>query len=165
MKSFLFHEPKQHGTPDFPFEYHYVEKNHTRYNMSFHWHKEWEIIRVIKGEFVAHIDNTIFTAQPGDIVLVQDGMLHGGTPKDCVYECFLFDLHGLYRNLDAVKTYLRPVYRHAILPHIYFSASENTSLTLVISQLSDICHYQTHSASHNYSTDYTKYQSYRCSFL
>ena len=139
MNSFLFHEPKQHGTKDFPFEYFYIEKSHSRYNMPFHWHKEWEIIHVIEGTFTAYADDVMFTAGPGDFLLVRDGMLHGGTPDNCVYECFLFDLHGLYRNLDTVKPYLRPVYRGLILPGIYYPSGENTALGHAISQLSEFC--------------------------
>lgn len=139
MNSFVFHEPKPHGTPDFPFEYFYIEKSHPRYHMSFHWHKEWEIIHVIKGVFTAYIDDVMFTVRPGDSLLVQGGMLHGGISDNCVYECFLFDLHGLYRNLDTVKPYLRPVYRKFILPDIYFPAGENTSIGYAISQLSEFC--------------------------
>ncbi|MBQ8813622.1 MAG: helix-turn-helix transcriptional regulator [Lachnospiraceae bacterium] len=139
MNSFLFHEPRQHGTPDFPFEYYYVDKSHPRYNMPFHWHKEWEIIHVLEGTFTAHADNTVYTAHPGDLLLIRDGMLHGGTPDDCIYECFLFDLHGLYRNLDMVKKHLRPIYRQQTLPDIYYPVGKSVKIDHIISELSAIC--------------------------
>ena len=124
MNSLTFHESEQHGTPDFPVEYFYLDSTHPRYNMPFHWHKEWEIIHVLEGTFTAHADDAVFIAHPGDTVLIRDGMLHGGTPDNCVYECFLFDLHGLFRNLDMVKKYLRPVYRQQILPEIFYPAAQ-----------------------------------------
>ena len=124
MNSLTFHESEQHGTPDFPVEYFYLDSTHPRYNMPFHWHKEWEIIHVLEGTFTAHADDSVFIARPGDTVLIRDGMLHGGTPDNCVYECFLFDLHGLFRNLDMVKKYLRPVYRQQILPEIFYPATQ-----------------------------------------
>ncbi len=136
MKSFTFHEPKQHGTPDFPFEYHYINPAHPRYEMPFHWHKEWEIIHIIEGIFTVHTDDIVYTAQAGDTLLVRDGMLHGGTPENCIYECFLFDLHGLFRNLDMVKKYLRPIYREQILPEIYYPAGKMPEVDDVISRLS-----------------------------
>lgn len=139
MNSFIFHEPKPHGTPDFPFEYFYVEKSHAQYNMPFHWHKEWEIIHVLEGTFTVYADHIMYTVGPGDFLLVQGGMLHGGTPCDCVYECFVFDLHGLYRNLDTVKPYLRPVYRRLVLPDIYYPSGKNAVLSHAISQLSEFC--------------------------
>ena len=136
MNSFIFHEPKQHGTPDFPVEYYYLDKSHPRYNMPMHWHKEWEIIHIIKGTFTAHADDQVYIAHSGDILLMRDGMLHGGTPDDCVYECFLFDLHGLFRNLDMVKPHLRPVYRQQILPDIIYPAGKIPEMNHLLSQLS-----------------------------
>ena len=135
MNSLTFHESEQHGTPDFPVEYFYLDSTHPRYNMAFHWHKEWEIIHVLEGTFTAHADDTVFIAHAGDTVLIRDGMLHGGTPDNCVYECFLFDLHGLFRNLDMVKKYLRPVYRQQILPEIFYPASQTPQVKDIIRSL------------------------------
>ena len=135
MNSLTFHESEQHGTPDFPVEYFYLDSTHPRYNMPFHWHKEWEIIHVLEGTFTAHADDAVFVAHPGDTVLIRDGMLHGGTPENCVYECFLFDLHGLFRNLDMVKKYLRPVYRQQILPEIFYPAAQTPQVKDMIRNL------------------------------
>lgn len=115
-----FHEGKQHGTADFPAAYYYVDRDHPQYNMPFHWHKEWEIIRVLQGELVLHVDEQEYCAGSGDLLLIRDGMLHGGTPVDCVYECFVFDLHGLFRDVSAVKKYLRPIYHNHLLPQVFY---------------------------------------------
>jgi AraC-like DNA-binding protein len=135
INSLTFHESEQHGTLDFPAEYFYLDANHPRYNMAFHWHKEWEIIHVLEGTFTAHADDAVFVAHAGDTVLIRDGMLHGGTPDNCVYECFLFDLHGLFRNLDMVKKYLRPVYRQQILPEIFYPAAQTPQVKEIIRNL------------------------------
>ena len=135
INSLTFHESEQHGTLDFPAEYFYLDANHPRYNMAFHWHKEWEIIHVLEGTFTAHADDAVFVAHAGDTVLIRDGMLHGGTPDNCVYECFLFDLHGLFRNLDMVKKYLRPVYRQQILPEIFYPAAQTPQVKEIICSL------------------------------
>ncbi|MBR3762725.1 MAG: helix-turn-helix transcriptional regulator [Lachnospiraceae bacterium] len=140
MKSFTFHEATQHGTLDFPFEYHYLNAAHPRYNMPLHWHKEWEIIHIIEGTFIAHTDDMVYTVHAGDTLLVRDGMLHGGIPENCIYECFLFDLHGLFRNLDMVKKYLRPIYREQILPEIYYPKGKMPEVDDVISKLSNAYH-------------------------
>jgi len=135
MNSLTFHESEQHGTPDFPVEYFYLDCTHPRYNMAFHWHKEWEIIHVLEGTFTTHADDAVFIAHAGDTVLIRDGMLHGGTPDNCVYECFLFDLHGLFRNLDMVKKYLRPIYRQQILPKIFYPAAQAPQVKNIIRNL------------------------------
>ena len=137
MYSLTFHETKQHGTAEFPAEYVYVDASHPRYNMPFHWHKEWELIHVLEGSFTVHADDLIYVAQKGDTVLIRDGMLHGGTPENCVYACFLFDLHGLFRNLDMVKKYLRPFYRQQILPEILYPARVHPDIREIVVRLTD----------------------------
>ena len=82
MQSLMYHEKKRHGTIDFPVEYHYVDSSHPQYVMPFHWHKEWELIRIIQGTFTMHADEEVLTANPGDILLLRDRMLHGGVPHN-----------------------------------------------------------------------------------
>lgn len=135
MYSLSFHEKKRHGTLEFPAEYYYVDQSHPNYNMPFHWHKEWELIRILRGTFLIHADETEISAKAGDVLLIRDGMFHGGTPKDCIYECFVFDLHGLYRNLDTVKKYLRPIYRQQLLPQIHYPCDQKPEIAAVVSEL------------------------------
>lgn len=135
MYSLSFHEKKRHGTLEFPAEYYYVDQSHPNYNMPFHWHKEWELIRILQGTFLLHADEAEIPASAGDILLIRDGMFHGGTPRDCIYECFVFDLHGLYRNLDTVKKYLRPIYRQQLLPQIYYPYDQEPEISAIVSEL------------------------------
>ena len=131
MYNLVFHEQRQHGTIEFPAEYYYITQEHPRYHMGFHWHKEWEIIRILKGNFLLHLDGQEYHAQAGDVFLVRDGMLHGGVPQDCVYECFVFDLHGLFRDVNSVKKYLRPIYRNVLLPQVYFQDKQEDIYPIV----------------------------------
>lgn len=120
MYSFAYNERKQHGTAEFPAAYYYVNEEHPSYNMPFHWHREWELIRVQKGTFLLSVDGEEYLAKAGDILLLREGMLHGGIPQKCVYQCFNFDLHGLFANVLSVKEYLRPFYRQQYLPEIFY---------------------------------------------
>lgn len=120
MHYFSYNENKQHGTPEFPVDYYYVDEKHSNYNMPFHWHKEWEIIYILEGELLLSIDGQELCAQRGDVVLLREGTLHGGVPKDCIYECFDFYFHGLFANVLSVKEHLRPFYRHVFSPVLYY---------------------------------------------
>lgn len=91
MNYLAFHESKTRGTFDFPIEFHYVEPPHPRYQMPFHWHMEHEVILVLEGTFTLSLDTVTYEMQPGDAVLIPDGVIHGGTPHGCVYECVVFD--------------------------------------------------------------------------
>lgn len=140
MASLVFHEEKQHGTTDFPIEYYYIDSSHPRYRMPLHWHKEWEIIHIIQGIFTVQADDSVFTAQAGDTLLIRDGMLHGGIPQDCAYECLLFDLHHLFSSLDIVKKYVWPVCQQHVLPEIYYPSESFPELAAVVSRLFHACH-------------------------
>lgn len=146
MHSLTFHETKQHGTPEFPIEYFYIDCDHPRYHMPVHWHKEWELIYVLQGIFPIYTDDVLHTAKAGDVLLIRDGMLHGGIPEDCVYECFLFDLHGLFRNLEMVKKYLRPIYRLLLLPQIHYDGGEYPEIAEIVSELMTVYRRQLHKA-------------------
>lgn len=120
MHYFAYNEGKQHGTSEFPAAYYYITEEHPSYNMPFHWHKEWEIIRILQGEFLFYIDGQEYHAQKGDILLLREGILHGGNPQNCIYDCLDFDLHGLFGNVFSVKDFLRPFYRNILLPDLYY---------------------------------------------
>lgn len=135
MHAFTHLDQTRHGTPSFPAEYYYVDSRHPRYQMPFHWHNEWEILRVLAGEFRMYLDEEEYCAHTGDIFLIRGGMLHGGTPSDCTYECFVFDLYGLFRSMDMVKGYLRPFYRQTQLPQTFFPAEDAEPVQTLIGEL------------------------------
>lgn len=120
MHAFSSLDRTQHGTLEFPVEYYYVDRQHPRYQMPFHWHKEWEILRVLDGSLQISLENEQYAMSRGDILLIRGGVLHGGEPKNCIYECLVFDLYGIFRRIEMVKPYLRPFYRQASLPQSFY---------------------------------------------
>ena len=98
MNFFDYKENKQHGRFDFPLEFYHVSPENPRYNMPYHWHTECEIIKIIKGEFLIILDDKKVLAKENDIIFVNGGILHGGTPKDCIYECIVFDMKSLFKE-------------------------------------------------------------------
>ncbi len=110
MKDIQFNERKQHGLPEFPFQYYYIDANHPQYVMPLHWHGEFEIIRVISGSFELYVDNRLITLNRGECAIINCTAMHRGIPKDCVYECIVFSLSMLYKKSnDAIRKYLRPI--------------------------------------------------------
>ncbi len=124
MQKFNFLDKKQHGTTEFPVEYYYVDSRHPRYHMATHWHGEWELLRVLEGSFLLTLDNEQYSLKAGDILLIASETLHGGEPTDCVYECLVFDLYGLFKKNDAVKPQLRPFYHGDLLPDRLFTNAD-----------------------------------------
>ena len=131
LQKFDYLDKIHHGTAEFPVEYYYVDSAHPRYHMAFHWHNEWELIRVKAGTLVVTLGDTQYITHAGDILLVSGETLHGGEPTDCVYECLVFDLYGLFKKNEAVKQYLRPFYRQDVTPDCLFSQKDNAVSSLL----------------------------------
>lgn len=110
MKDLQFNEKKQHGLPDFPFQYYFIDSTHPQYVMPLHWHGEFEIIRVIKGEFELYLDNRSFILKSGEAALIDCASMHRGIPTDAIYECVVFSLSMLYKKSnDIVRKFIRPI--------------------------------------------------------
>lgn len=110
MKYSDYNEGKLHGTNVFPLEYYYVTPDNPQYIMSTHWHKEFEIIKVISGCFNLNLNSIGYTLTAGNIIFVECGTLHGGVPDNCVYECLVFDLNMLKRRQnDAITPLISPL--------------------------------------------------------
>lgn len=106
MHYIKYKEIKHHGTPNFPAGYYHVTENHPQYAMPYHWHEELELIHIVSGIFEVTINEITRVAGPGDVLFVNSGFLHGGTPHDCVYECLVFPV-GLLFNQTYASTFLK----------------------------------------------------------
>lgn len=114
MKYLDYKEDKQQGTFDFPVAFYHVEANHPRYQMPYHWHLEYEIIRVLEGYFHLIADGRQVTAQKGDLLLIPGGALHGGNAEECVYECIVFDMKLMLSNNKICNKLIQQLLRHEI---------------------------------------------------
>ncbi len=152
MQKLNYFDKKKHGTANFPVEYFYVDASHPRYHMAFHWHHEWELIRVIEGELLIFLDDKQQKINAGEIVLIPSETLHGAQPEKCVYECLVFDLYGLIGKIDSLNPSLRPFYNMEVIPENYFTnrnkeaaavldifSRKNSSPCTALETLSAIC--------------------------
>ena len=69
MHDLNHNEDRPRGTYEFPFEFHHIDHTHPRYVMSYHWHVEYEIIRILEGSLTVTLDEKSFTAVKNDIIL------------------------------------------------------------------------------------------------
>lgn len=60
MKYLALHENKIRGSKEFPFAF-YLNKQQTHFELPFHWHDEYEVIYVTKGEFKLTINKDTYT--------------------------------------------------------------------------------------------------------
>ena len=92
------YENKKRGTFDFPIELYYVDSSSPRYQMPLHWHLEYELILIMQGSFYLSVDGKDYHMEAGDCAWIGDGVVHGGIPNDCIYECVVFDLGTLLHD-------------------------------------------------------------------
>ena len=101
-----YKEMKPRGTQSFPMELYPVDEHHPRYQMPLHWHLDDEAIRVLSGELTLSLNAEPFVLKAGDMVLLEEGVLHGAKPTDCVYECLVFDFGFFLQNCMAYTSEL-----------------------------------------------------------
>ena len=86
----IYNELVERGSENFPIELYLLDKNHPRYEMSFHWHSEIEFIRIISGKLNVKLNSNEYIAKKGDIIFVNPETIHGAIPDDeCIYECIV----------------------------------------------------------------------------
>lgn len=126
-KTDVFQENQARGTFDFPLEYYFVDKNHPRYQMPFHWHIEYELVLIRQGAFTLRLDDETLQLTEGDAVLIPDGYIHGGIANDCVYECVVFDFSRFLQESTIAKQSLMKAMTETIFNHHLFKKDSKAS--------------------------------------
>lgn len=101
MKYIDYKERRTQGTFNFPIAYYHETPISPRYRMPYHWHTHYELMRIISGDFHLMLDDHTTTFKAGDVIFITSGVLHGGDPEDCIYDCIVFDLNMLMKNNHA----------------------------------------------------------------
>lgn len=104
-------EEIQHRTGDVPLAHYFVDQKFPRYKMPVHWHQETEIVYVHQGCFRLYLDGGEVLMETGDLVTIGSGVIHGGEPEDCVYECIVFNPKAMTPNVESIKQAIKPLQR------------------------------------------------------
>lgn len=110
MRDIAFKEQKEHGVPEFPIQLYRIDKTHPRYEMTLHWHREIEIVKVLSGKLSLFVNNREYSLSGGDIALIGSRDMHRAFPCEARYECIVFDLNMLSRNAPSrIAGYVLPL--------------------------------------------------------
>lgn len=99
MKATGQYEDVLRGTPEFPLGFYRVDNTHPNYHMQLHWHVEYEMIHICTGSLTLFLDEETVRCDEGDCILLAGSILHGATPKHCIYECAVFDTRVLFSGV------------------------------------------------------------------
>ncbi len=131
MQYINYRENRRRGTADFPLEYYHVTESHPQYVMSFHWHVEFELIRILQGTLRLTVDEQEFTVSAGSAVFVPAGSIHAGIPDHCIYDCIVFDMNMLMNKNDSCCQLIRRVIDHEVeIQNIYPPSYDDIHKTL-----------------------------------
>ncbi len=139
MRYIEYQEKRNHGSSDFPFAIYHVNHLHPRYIMTYHWHKETEIIRVLSGELAITLNETRYVLHAGECLFISSGTLHGGIPKSCVYECLVFNMETAIKNIHMGKTDMEYILKSEYSIQSYYSAEEKVVLDEINTMFDAIC--------------------------
>lgn len=107
MQGHAYNELLPRGEPGFPMELYHLAPGHIRYVMPYHWHMEYELVRILSGRFSIWLNGAPYELIPGDLLWVGGGVLHTGIPEEgCVYECLVFDLNLLLKACGGWSKHL-----------------------------------------------------------
>ena len=133
MKYLDYKEQRQQGTFNFPIAFYHEVPHSPRYYMPYHWHRHYEIIRIISGAFHLTLNNDTRIYHEGDVIFITDGTLHGGNPQDhtCVYDCIVFDLQILLQDNHTCSKNIHDIMDHKITIHNLLSERSPAVLPIV----------------------------------
>lgn len=129
-----YNERVAHEMQNIPLSYYYVDKNHPAYHAPLHWHRPSEIVRVLSGKLKMYLDGKKIFVMPGDILFINQEIIHGFSPIDCVYEIINFDADEILFRTSLCKDALR-IFTSSHVSVLPFHPTENASLHHIANQL------------------------------
>ena len=142
MQYWDYNEKKLHGTYEFPFEFYHIDESHPRYVMNYHWHAEYEMIRILYGTLEITLDEKSFPAHAGDTIFIHSGILHAGLPHNCVYECLVFDLNIFLKHNPSCRPYIQSITDRSAMVYHYFAAKKYPQVREVIGNAFDALYHK-----------------------
>ncbi len=90
-------------------QYRITNENHVCF--AAHYHDRMELLRIHRGTMHLDIDEHLFTAQAGELILINPNQSHAGiaTSTDLIYDVIMFDLANLNNNSFAYRKYIEPI--------------------------------------------------------
>ncbi len=119
-----YNELKQRGTYDLPVELYQIDVNHPKYEMAYHWHSEFEIIRILSGELKIHLNRRELIVGEGDVIFVNSETMHGALPENCVYECIVMSNELLKAEDKLCGGFLSELFDHVIVVNDHFRETD-----------------------------------------
>jgi len=137
-------EPMDMPDPDFPIKVNYCRASeYGEIVFPTHWHKHLEILFIQSGTVSVECNSVPFTAQKGDLILMNSNDLHSGysVSDDLYYYALIFDPSLLHSaSFDAVETrFITPIIQNHIVFRNKIAQDEeiNSCIYQLVQELED----------------------------
>ena len=123
MYDFRYNESLQRGTSDFPIEYYLCDTSSPHFDLPVHWHIEYEIIHVLRGEYPISLDGKEYVLKSDTICFIRDGALHGDGNKrtSCIFESVVFNIDFIRSRGFQQDAFLHDVAHHDVMVRPFIS--------------------------------------------
>ncbi len=129
-----YNERVAHEMNNIPVSYYYVDQKHPAYHAPLHWHRPSEIVRVLSGKLKMYLDGKKIIVEPGDILFINQEIIHGFFPLNCVYEIINFDADEILLRTSLCKDALR-IFTNSHVSVLPFHPTEDAAIHHIATQL------------------------------
>lgn len=129
-----YNERVAHEMQNIPLSFYHVDEHHPAYHAPLHWHRPSEIVRVISGKLKMYLDGKKMIVLPGEILFINQEIIHGFFPIDCVYEIINFDAEELLLRTSLCKDALR-IFTNSHVSVLPFHETADASIHHLANQL------------------------------
>jgi len=123
-----YNELKIHGSAGFPIELYHLDKSEPKYEMAHHWHKNIELIKVLKGKLRVFLDGREYLLSEGDLAFVNSETIHSAIPEEeCVYRCVVYDPEFFSPSQDGCAEFAESISHKECLVKEFHKSSSLTA--------------------------------------
>ena len=130
----MFHETKIHGKVSFPYTVYRGKLPEYLHSYPVHWHKEMEIIYIVRGRGTVTVQTHRYEVITGNILLIQPEMLHSIeqlNDHEMEYFNILFDFNLLEKDSsNCYEKYFKSIYEHTKLTPVHLFKNEPLSMLI-----------------------------------
>lgn len=131
-----YNERVAHEMQNIPLSFYHVDEKHPAYHAPLHFHRSSEMVRVLSGKLKMYLDGKKIIVSPGDILFINQEIIHGFFPINCVYEIINFDADEILMRTTLCKNALR-IFTNSHVTILPFHPTKDASIHHLANQLFD----------------------------
>lgn len=129
-----YNERVSHEMRNIPLSFYHVDMKHPAYRAPLHWHRHSEIVRVLSGKLKMYLDEKKINLLPGDILFINQEIIHGFFPMNCVYEIINFDTDEILMHTSFCNNALQ-IFTNSHVAVLPFHPTEDSTIYQLANQL------------------------------